>query len=629
MRIKLVRLKNFRGVSDGVVHFRGHTLLLGANNVGKSTVLEALDFALRPGAVRNPDLLCEHDFHFGEYEAATTDFEESAEPDENAEPDDEIVEVEQAAEDSGGDENGVNDDLVSDAEESSEEPNFPTIEIEVVFDSLTDDEQARFRKHLEIWDEANDAPFQDSDDIPEDPNTSEIVLRTCLRGRYVPEDDEFDAQTFFMHPSDEHGDLERLSRSHKKAIGFLYLRSLRTGRRAASMERGSLLDLLLSLHDARPRVWKEVMGQLHELGDVLDEDENFREALDVLNGYFESYSTLVEGQGTSNQLFVSRLTRRHLREVAVLFLASSAGGFLLPFDRLGSGAQNTLVLSLLRAIAAEKENVIFAMEEPETALGPHTQRRIVDDLKRSTQQAIVTSHSPYVTERFLPDGILVLRREEGVLTANGLEDANPLKEKTLRRDFRHRFAEGLVGVAVLVVEGLTELYALPAASDLLAETDSDYLSFDLEGVTVVPSDGDGALAKFAGFFGHLGIPAFVVSDSVDEDTRSKINAVATRYWELDYKGFERVLTDQLPVDELRAFSNRLEEAGDMPVQKPDADASDEEWREWATEVLKKRKGEGYAALLVEQAGATNLPDDLTSILRQIHANLSGADGDGD
>lgn len=52
-----------------------------------------------------------------------------------------------------------------------------------------------------------------------------------------------------------------------------------------------------------------------------------------------------------------------------------------------TGTLNTLVLALLSFIAELKEeNVIFAMEEPEIALAPHTQRRIATYLLTKTTQ---------------------------------------------------------------------------------------------------------------------------------------------------------------------------------------------------------------------------------------------------
>jgi putative ATP-dependent endonuclease of OLD family len=48
MRVRRLTITNFRGVSHGKVDFSGHTLLVGGNNIGKSTVCEALDLVLGP-----------------------------------------------------------------------------------------------------------------------------------------------------------------------------------------------------------------------------------------------------------------------------------------------------------------------------------------------------------------------------------------------------------------------------------------------------------------------------------------------------------------------------------------------------------------------------------------------------
>ena len=61
--------------------------------------------------------------------------------------------------------------------------------------------------------------------------------------------------------------------------------------------------------------------------------------------------------------------------------------------------------------------MIFAMEEPETAIPPYAQKRIVDEVRRLAAQTIFTSHSPYVLEEFNLDETVVLSRDnQGVLT---------------------------------------------------------------------------------------------------------------------------------------------------------------------------------------------------------------------
>ena len=46
MRVRLLEIDNFRGITKGRVVFQQHTLLVGGNNIGKSTVCEALELVL-------------------------------------------------------------------------------------------------------------------------------------------------------------------------------------------------------------------------------------------------------------------------------------------------------------------------------------------------------------------------------------------------------------------------------------------------------------------------------------------------------------------------------------------------------------------------------------------------------
>jgi putative ATP-dependent endonuclease of OLD family len=110
------------------------------------------------------------------------------------------------------------------------------------------------------------------------------------------------------------------------------------------------------------------------------------------------------------------------------------------------------------------ENVIFAMEEPEIAVPPPTQRRIAQYLLTKTTQAFVTSHSPFVIERFEPSNMLLLSRDMGKVGAQKVSDASGLLDKEFKQFARWGLCECMLGKAAIVVEGLTEFHALPVAA---------------------------------------------------------------------------------------------------------------------------------------------------------------------
>jgi putative ATP-dependent endonuclease of OLD family len=67
MRISRVKINNFRGVREGELQFAGHSVLVGDNNSGKSTVLEAIDLVLGPERLSKRPAIDEHDFYGGTY----------------------------------------------------------------------------------------------------------------------------------------------------------------------------------------------------------------------------------------------------------------------------------------------------------------------------------------------------------------------------------------------------------------------------------------------------------------------------------------------------------------------------------------------------------------------------------
>ena len=212
----------------------------------------------------------------------------------------------------------------------------------------------------------------------------------------------------------------------------------------------------------------------------------------------------------------SDLTREHLREVLRMFIATQPGIYPVPFNRLSTGALNVLVFALLTYIADLRgpDSVIFAMEEPEIALPPHTQRRMVDFVTKTMGQAIVTSHSPYVIERFDPGEIVVLNRDgTGTLTSCTIDLGEDIRPKKYREQ-RRQFAEAVLANAVLVVEGGTEVAAYLAVADILdSDPPGGYQHPDLAGLTVFDAGSDSPVPVYGPVFATMGKTVFGAHDT--------------------------------------------------------------------------------------------------------------------
>lgn len=235
MRVRRLTIENFRGVCSGQVDFRRHTLLVGGNNIGKSTVCEALDLVLGPERLFRRPMIDENDFHKGQYLT----------------PENRPVEI----------------------------------VIRALLVDLSEEAERRFKRHLRRW---NDAEGRFVDEAGEGPEAADAegtlwALPVVFIGRYESEEDDFIGHTFFDHPVEEMveevpveqqfgGGRKIFGRDQKRLCGFIFLRTLRTGSRALSLQRGSLLDTVLRLGGSGlTEMWEKTLAELRGLDPAIGE----------------------------------------------------------------------------------------------------------------------------------------------------------------------------------------------------------------------------------------------------------------------------------------------------------------------------------------------------------------------
>lgn len=67
MRITQLKVENFRGIKKGELLIPCHAVMVGDNNIGKSSLLEAIDLVLGPERLSRRPVIDEHDFYAGRY----------------------------------------------------------------------------------------------------------------------------------------------------------------------------------------------------------------------------------------------------------------------------------------------------------------------------------------------------------------------------------------------------------------------------------------------------------------------------------------------------------------------------------------------------------------------------------
>ncbi len=573
MRVARLNIQNFRAIAGAEFLFQGHTLLVGANNIGKSTICEALDLVLGPDRLSRRPPVEEFDF----YNACYLDEDGTPIP----------------------------------------------AKVEVVLTELSDELRLACPTHLEYWHKAEQRVLGEGEiDLAASPGV-EPCIRLETVASYDVEEDEFVAHTYFCNsvPNDD-GERERINKRLKQSIGFLYLRTLRTGSRALSLERGSLLDIILRMQGAKTGLWERSIKRLRELDPPIgDEAADLTPILKNIEARLAQYIPL-RAPGDATKLYVSQLTREHLRKTLSFFLTTNEGQCAVPFFEAGTGTLNTLVLALLSFIAeAKPHNVIFAMEEPEIALPPHTQRRIANYLLENTQQCFVTSHSPYVIERFGPSQIQVLHRDgAGAVTAMSVGEISPIKPKHYSRHARRALAEGMLGKAVVVAEGATEVAVLNATAERLEALHSHLWPLDLAGVTIFSVDGDGDLPPFGKFFKALGLRTYAFYDNKvrTDAANAELKAAFDVPWESKFKGIEKLLVEEIPPDTIWKYLEDAKGRGHpVPAMKP----NDDDVKKTAFSILRSNKGNAEAAILIGTCTDTELPPSVTGFLMCLYVDF--------
>ncbi len=265
-------------------------------------------------------------------------------------------------------------------------------------------------------------------------------------------------------------------------------------------------------------------------------------------------------------------------------------GYLSTVTRTGHGLQRAFIVTLLQHLAsvrqsngstatgtdsakdadAESEHleapvqphVILAIEEPELYQHPSRQRHIASVLMRLTQpvnpetpadtQVIYTTHSPLFVglDRF--DDVRILRKSQSaaegpratVVQATTLDTvAKQLQEATTSQaDFsaeslRARLQsimtpmvnEGFFADVAVLVEGDTDRAAIMGAARAMD------IDLDAQGIAVIPCNGKTNLDRPLVIFRRLGIPTYVVwdGDQGEANSNSEPNRLLLRLLEMD------------------------------------------------------------------------------------------------
>ncbi len=412
MQIFDLRIENFRGVRTGYVRFGPHTVFVGPNNCGKTTVIEALALLFgRDRLIRN---LTEHDFY-------------GADP----APADRIRLIATIT-------GFRNDDPAEHVDWFRDDRGVPKW-----LDPSTG--RVNARRENPAWRLACQIAFAARFDRPS------LEVETA---RYFHDDDDvldiFDDETWTAIP------LQLI-----RDVGFFLVPASRTWDRIISF--GSELFRRVVASGAGPPA-EAVLAERDRLRrpeQPLEADANLAPIVQELNqelaGFFQSRPEL--------RLRLTSTDSDGVLEVVVPHYAHGDQEPCLPARRQGSGLVSLQGLLLLlqfgRRRAEAGEGFWMALEEPELHVPPALQRRVVHRLQALSTQTFVSTHSPMVAAMSDPRALTILRNDAGILSCTPLQEdvllaAAPNAIRKLFQLNRIDTIGALMHDIVLVPEGRTD-----------------------------------------------------------------------------------------------------------------------------------------------------------------------------
>jgi putative ATP-dependent endonuclease of OLD family len=278
-------------------------------------------------------------------------------------------------------------------------------------------------------------------------------------------------------------------------------------------------------------------------------------------------------------------------------------------------------------IADLKQNVIFAMEEPEIAIPPHTQKRVINSVIDKAAQAIFTSHSPYVLEEFEPACILVLNRKDGELIGTPAKYPSTVKPKKYKEEVRRR-CEALLARRVLIVEGSTEYDTFSRIAEKLErDIPSKYSSLEGLGIAVISANSDSQIAPLGKYFKRLGKTVYAIFDKQDSAELQNITQNVDFPYESQEKGFEDLVLKGTSETALRRYAGELVDNKQWLEHLEDispADMAIGDLKNALKKYFQHKKASGNIADFLDSCSVEEIPEYILNTLQAIRKNIVSA-----
>jgi putative ATP-dependent endonuclease of OLD family len=342
MRVVQVEIHNFRGIESAVISLPKHGVIFGANNVGKTSIAEALAIAL--GREQMAPMLSDWDFAGG-----------------RPKPESRILIIV----------------TIADFSENATPDDFP--------DWFCGETAAQ----PVWWSEASKVVACSVDC----PSEHELAAQIAFCARYDDEECEFETVRFFYC-----GDCDpfvtpqcRVPNGILQELGVFLLPGNRQWDKLLSFSSSSFLKMLKSSGAIPGEAIESLKDELRQSGTAIGQDQAFHDILTHAEKELATFGML-KGSWRIEYHPTSLDSRAAMQSLIPHVMHDE---FLLPFNRHGSGMNSLQVFLILLAFAELRskrgKNFILIAEEPELHLHPALHTRLANRIRALSTQSLVTT----------------------------------------------------------------------------------------------------------------------------------------------------------------------------------------------------------------------------------------------
>lgn len=452
MYLKELNIENFRGIQHLRLELDSDTtVLIGENNSGKSTILEALRTCLSRSLTRRSNIFSEYDYFL-------------------------------------------------------EEENSQPVDSDPIIITMRFTEQ--------VQGEWSDEILQILDSVIQVDNGGLQVVTLRVRSVYDDATDDFVTTWDFLDIAGNDLTTAKAPRhiiSFQQLVPVFYLTALRNPAQEFQ-PRSQFWGPFVRSMKIEPEMRQELERELSELNQrVLDSHETFDDVKRQLRNTSEmlplNRSNPVNIEAIPSKIF-DILSRTQV-------MLTSTSGVRLPLGRHGEGTQSLSVICLFDAFLQSKlsdrytdhSSPILALEEPEAHLHPSATRSASVLLQEIDGQKVIATHSGELISSVPLASLRRLRRKDGRITVYQVEEGSLTDDELQKIDFHVRSMRGslLFARCWLLVEGEVD--------NIIFEECARVLNLDLisEGISCVAYS-NASLPTLIKLADSLGIEWVVVAD---------------------------------------------------------------------------------------------------------------------